>query len=368
MPGSGTSVGSGRFAFFLRSAERLEENPGGGIGRAPDQLVEIRDAEACRRLVFGPILVLQLKGHREEFAAVFAGVLPDGRFDRPASVVRSVAIRLDRLRHRSTFGHVLHLIESWVGRRHEPAHPPVVEYAETERVSFPLREHSLRIRILKKLERRGIQKRRVYSALTKNWARELIERMDRLERRSDNDGWCGSREPLEGGGRAGEGASGIEAARLPERARFETEFSREVTIRYRGQALACDEVRNPKNAAELVRKIIGDDSKEHVVALYLDGRHRAIGHAVVSIGTATSSLVHPREVFQPGVLVGAVAVIIAHNHPSGETSPSAEDAAVTKRLAEAGTILGIKLLDSLVVTREGGYYSFEESRPELFLR
>lgn len=191
--------------------------------------------------------------------------------------------------------------------------------------------------------------------------------MERCETGREDGAGIGAPGIREGEARAGEGgpAFGLEAARLPERARFVTEFSREVTIRYRGQALACEAIRNPRNAAALALKIIGDDSKEHFVALYLDGRHRSIGHSTVSIGTATSSLVHPREVFQAGVLVGAVGVIIVHNHPSGDTSPSAEDAAVTKRISDAGRLIGISLVDSLVVTREGRFYSFQEERPEL---
>lgn len=145
-----------------------------------------------------------------------------------------------------------------------------------------------------------------------------------------------------------------------------TQFSREVTIRYRGQPLACGQASDPKNAAALVRKIIRDDSKEHFVALYLDTKHRSIGHSVVSVGTAKQSLVHPREVFQPAVLVGAVGIIVAHNHPSGDTTPSLEDSTVTQQLAEAGRLLGIRLLDHLVVSRQGKFYSFSDHRPELF--
>lgn len=163
-----------------------------------------------------------------------------------------------------------------------------------------------------------------------------------------------------------EWGSGREELSLPVRPLVYLESSREVTIRYRGQALSCSTIREPINAAELAGKIIHDDSKEHFIGLYLDGRHRAIGHAIVSIGTATSSLVHPREVFQSAVLLGAVAVIIVHNHPSGDTSPSAEDCAVTKRISEAGRILGISLIDSLIVSRDGGFYSLQAERPELF--
>lgn len=175
----------------------------------------------------------------------------------------------------------------------------------------------------------------------------------------------GGRTEAKRGGETAWGSGSGELS-LPERPLVYLESSREVTIRYRGQALSCSAVREPKHAAELAGKIIHDDSKEHFIGLYLDGRHRAIAHAIISIGTATSSLVHPREVFQSAVLLGAVGVIIAHNHPSGDTSPSAEDCAVTKRISEAGRILGISLIDSLIVARDGGFYSLQAERPELF--
>jgi DNA repair protein RadC len=115
-----------------------------------------------------------------------------------------------------------------------------------------------------------------------------------------------------------------------------------------------------------MRQVVTDDAREHFVAIYLDGRHRAIGHQIVSVGTATASLVHPREVFQPAILAGACAVIVGHNHPSGDPSPSPEDRAVTLRLAAAANLLGLHLLDSLVWTRRGTFVSLQESEPHLF--
>lgn len=148
--------------------------------------------------------------------------------------------------------------------------------------------------------------------------------------------------------------------------RPETHFIREVAIRYVGRARrAPAAIRAPKEAVDFIRRIVTDDAREHFVAIYLDGRHRPIAHQVVSVGTATASLVHPREVFQPGILTGACAVIVGHNHPSGDPSPSREDREVTDRLAKAGKILGIALLDSLVWTRSGGFVSLRESAPEL---
>ncbi len=100
-----------------------------------------------------------------------------------------------------------------------------------------------------------------------------------------------------------------------------------------------------------------DKPQEHFVALYLDARDRLIHRETVSIGTLTASLVHPREVFAPAVERRAAALIVAHNHPSGDPEPSPEDRQATRRLSQAGRILGIGLLDHVVVTRTG-YFSF----------
>ncbi|MBI5624369.1 MAG: DNA repair protein RadC [Elusimicrobia bacterium] len=95
------------------------------------------------------------------------------------------------------------------------------------------------------------------------------------------------------------------------------------------------------------------ERKEHFVALYLDGRNRLVHQETVSVGTLTASLVHPREVFGPAVERRAAAVIVAHNHPSGETRASPEDVETTRRLAGAGRILGVPLLDHVIVTVHG---------------
>jgi DNA repair protein RadC len=126
-------------------------------------------------------------------------------------------------------------------------------------------------------------------------------------------------------------------------------------------------MRNPEDVARFVRGVVGNDAREHFVAILLDGRHRPIAYQVVSIGTATASLVHPREVFQPAVGLGACAVIVAHNHPSGDPTPSAEDRDVTRRLAQAGGLLGILLLDSVVVA-DLGYVSLREASSSLLER
>lgn len=99
-------------------------------------------------------------------------------------------------------------------------------------------------------------------------------------------------------------------------------------------------------------KDIRDNKKEHFVVFFLDARNQEIKREIISVGTINANLVHPREVFEPAVKYLAVQIIVAHNHPSGNLEPSEEDICVTKRLVEAGKILGIELIDHIIVTRE----------------
>lgn len=84
-----------------------------------------------------------------------------------------------------------------------------------------------------------------------------------------------------------------------------------------------------------------------------------MSYSIVSIGTANFAPVTPREIFQRAVLVGAIAIVLAHNHPSDSTTPSSDDHAITKRISEAGNILGIKILDHVIVT-DSHFTSFLE--------
>ncbi len=100
--------------------------------------------------------------------------------------------------------------------------------------------------------------------------------------------------------------------------------------------------------------------RESFHALLLDGRHRLITEEEVSVGTLTASLVHPREVFREAIRAAAAALLLVHNHPSGNPSPSGEDRRVTERLASAGDLIGIRVVDHVIVC-EGSYFSFRES-------
>lgn len=99
-------------------------------------------------------------------------------------------------------------------------------------------------------------------------------------------------------------------------------------------------------------KDVRDNKKEHFVVFYLDSRNQQVEREIVSVGSLNANLVHPREVFEPAIRHTAAQVIVAHNHPSGDPTPSEEDISITKRLADAGHLLGIELLDHVIIASE----------------
>lgn len=118
------------------------------------------------------------------------------------------------------------------------------------------------------------------------------------------------------------------------------------------------------NSVDDVIKEIGsikNNKKENFLALYLDVRNRLIHQETVSIGSLNASLVHPREVFEPAIQHLAVRIILAHNHPSGDPEPSAQDLEITKRLTESGKILGIEITDHIILAKNG-FISFKAKR------
>ncbi len=120
-----------------------------------------------------------------------------------------------------------------------------------------------------------------------------------------------------------------------------------------------DTVRTPAGVYRLMAPKLRGVERETFYVLLLDGRHRLRGCHRVSEGTLTTSLVHPREVFSPAIRDAAAAIIVVHNHPSGDPEPSREDLAVSRRLADAGRLLGIPLLDHVVIG-EGAHASIRE--------
>ncbi|MBT1073491.1 RadC family protein [Pelotalea chapellei] len=135
-------------------------------------------------------------------------------------------------------------------------------------------------------------------------------------------------------------------------------FSREIVCENLPSYLSTDRFISPHQVFEMFRDLICE-TKEHFLALHLDGKNKIVCFDRVSVGSLNQSIVHPREVFKSAILSSAAALILVHNHPTGDPSPSAEDRAITKRLSEAGELIGIRVLDHLIVG-DGKYVSFVE--------
>lgn len=108
-------------------------------------------------------------------------------------------------------------------------------------------------------------------------------------------------------------------------------------------------IRSPADAAHLMMAELRYETREHLYTLIMDARNQVRHTRRVSTGTLTESLVHPREVFREAIQFSAAAIVLVHNHPSGDPDPSPEDIATTKRLTEAGKILGIDVLDHIII-------------------
>lgn len=115
------------------------------------------------------------------------------------------------------------------------------------------------------------------------------------------------------------------------------------------------------SAVTMLRPLFAGLDREQFVVVLLDTKHRPIGVNVVAVGNLNTALVHPREVFRPAIAMPCAAIIVAHNHPSGDPSPSPEDVSLTRRLREAGEILGIPVLDHVILGDGERYYSFTDA-------
>lgn len=129
---------------------------------------------------------------------------------------------------------------------------------------------------------------------------------------------------------------------------------RESLLSYQDEA-----VKGPEDAAGLLSRYIGPADREHFVMVGLDTKNQPTVLHTVAMGTLNACLVHPREVFKVALLHNCNAIIVGHNHPSGDPEPSLEDVAITQRLAEAGSILGVEVMDSLVIG-DGRHVSLRE--------
>lgn len=108
-------------------------------------------------------------------------------------------------------------------------------------------------------------------------------------------------------------------------------------------------------------KDIANKKQEHLLVLYLNARYELLQKEIVALGSVNTTIIEPKEIFTPAVISPCHALIIAHNHPSGDVTPSDEDIQFTKRIQEAGDIMGVKLLDHLIVC-QFGYFSFRDNK------
>ena len=115
---------------------------------------------------------------------------------------------------------------------------------------------------------------------------------------------------------------------------------------------------SPEAAAQFARELVAahDDDREHFWVIFLNAQNGYTGHHLVSTGSLSTSIVHPREVLGPAVREGAAHVILCHNHPSGEPSPSKEDVQLTRQLVEGARLLGIRLHDHVVIGNGTGHW------------
>ena len=118
-------------------------------------------------------------------------------------------------------------------------------------------------------------------------------------------------------------------------------------------------IRSPRDAAAYLMEDLRYLKKEHFVCLFLNTKHQVIGEETLSVGSLNASIVHPREGFLAAIRRSSAAIICAHNHPSGDPTPSGEDIEITRRLKEAGQIIGIEVLDHLIIG-DGNFVSLKE--------
>jgi DNA repair protein RadC len=118
-------------------------------------------------------------------------------------------------------------------------------------------------------------------------------------------------------------------------------------------------VRSPEDSYQLLKQFLGEVDREYFVVVCLDTKNQPTAINICHIGSLNASIVHPRECFKPAILSNAASILIGHNHPSGQATPSREDTEVTNRLVEAGRIIGIGVIDHIILG-DGEFVSLKE--------
>lgn len=143
-------------------------------------------------------------------------------------------------------------------------------------------------------------------------------------------------------------------------------YIRELSVQYRRRSIHGDtsithRLTSPTQCAALFTRLIGAEAVEVCGLVCLSTRWDILAYHELSRGTLDATLVNPRDVFRVGLLANARSIVIGHNHPSGDVTPSPEDNALTRRIKQASEIVGIDLMDHLIVSEEGRYFSFQEA-------
>lgn len=136
-------------------------------------------------------------------------------------------------------------------------------------------------------------------------------------------------------------------------------FQALLTRYFKEKIIFGEVIDSPQKVAEFFHLKLGGKAKESFWVLSLDSRNRLLKMSEISVGTVNVSLVHPREVFREAIQVSAVSLILVHNHPSGDPDPSEEDLEITKKLVEAGKIMGIEVLDHIIIAKDN-FFSFRQ--------
>ena len=132
-------------------------------------------------------------------------------------------------------------------------------------------------------------------------------------------------------------------------------------VRDSSQNSEIKKIKTPTDAVGILQKYLSGTDRENFVVMMLDAKNQVIGINTVSIGSLSSAPVHPREVFKPAILSNTAGVILCHNHPSNDPTPSGDDRSLTERLTLAGELMGIPVLDHIIITETEKYYSFREN-------
>ena len=141
---------------------------------------------------------------------------------------------------------------------------------------------------------------------------------------------------------------------------------RVVVVRERAMKSSAQSITGPRDLCAILKRRACALDRENFWVVHLNVQNIPLSFETISIGSVSSTLVHPRETFKSAILLGASSIVCAHNHPSGNLEASDEDIELTKRLVKVGDLVGIPVLDHVIITSQGTFTSLREKKPRLF--